>query len=206
MKLRALLAALIAFTTAACASSNAVPRPFPGAPIASAKPPATPRKPATASPPADVPAPPAPETASNTPPSTSDRLTGHRYDGRAVAEFALALRGVPYRFGGSDPAGFDCSGLVKYVFERYGIFVPRVVEQQWQVGDKVKLRDIKAGDLLFFATSGSAVTHVAIALDSERFVHAPNSTGVVRVEALTSTYWGGHYVGARRITASTSSN
>jgi cell wall-associated NlpC family hydrolase len=133
-------------------------------------------------------------------------LTSHRYDGRAVAEFALAFRGVPYRFGGADPAGFDCSGLVQYVFAQYGINVPRIVEQQWQVGDKIKLDDVKAGDLLFFSTKGPGASHVAIALDSGRFVHAPNSTGVVRVEALSSSYWGSRFVGARRINKSTTSN
>jgi cell wall-associated NlpC family hydrolase len=133
-------------------------------------------------------------------------LTSHRYDGRAVAEYALAFRGVPYRFGGADPGGFDCSGLVQYVFAQYGIFVPRVVEQQWELGDKVKPREIKPGDLLFFSTKGPGASHVAIALDSERFVHAPNSTGVVRVEALSSSYWGAHYLGARRISKADTSN
>ena len=138
-------------------------------------------------------------------PSTRS-LTSHRYDGRAVAEFALGLRGVPYRPGGADPAGFDCSGLVQYVFAQYGIPVPRVVEQQYEVGDTIKPSEIKPGDLLFFATSGTGASHVAIAVGEERFIHAPNSTGVVRVESLNSVYWISRYVGARRITSSTSSN
>ncbi|HEV3216419.1 MAG TPA: NlpC/P60 family protein, partial [Vicinamibacterales bacterium] len=62
------------------------------------------------------------------------------------------------------------------------------------------------GDLLFFSTTGPGATHVAIALDSQRFVHAPNSTGVVRVETLSSGYWSARYVGARRITNSVSAN
>jgi cell wall-associated NlpC family hydrolase len=195
----------------ACASSNAVPRPFPGAPVAS-----SPKRPKSPAPvpaaaselPDDPDAPVADDSlAVNLPPSApSDRLTAHRYDGRAVAEFALAFRGVPYRFGGADPAGFDCSGLVQYVFAQYGIFVPRIVEEQWQQGDKIKPADIKPGDLLFFSTKGPGASHVAIALDSERFVHAPNSAGVVRVEALSSSYWGSHYLGARRIDKPATSN
>jgi len=118
----------------------------------------------------------------------------------------MAFRGVPYRFGGADPAGFDCSGLVQYVFAQYGISVPRVVEQQWELGDKVKPKDIKPGDLLFFSTKGPGASHVAIAVDSERFVHAPNSAGVVRVETLSSSYWESHYLGARRLSKSTTSN
>jgi cell wall-associated NlpC family hydrolase len=113
---------------------------------------------------------------------------------------------VPYRLGGADPAGFDCSGLVQYVFAQYGVVVPRVVEQQYEIGDKVKDKDIKPGDLLFFSTKGPGATHVAIAIGEDRFVHAPNSTGVVRVEGFTSTYWSSHYKGARRVAASNTSN
>jgi cell wall-associated NlpC family hydrolase len=197
-KLGILVPGLLALAAAGCASSNAVPRPFPGAPVASApKPPVEAEPPATATAAPPPPAAPAPPLAAPAPPS----LTSHRYDGRAVAEYALAFRGVPYRLGGSDPGGFDCSGLVHYVFAQYGISIPRIVEEQWQVGDKIKPKDIRPGDLLFFSTKGAGATHVAIALDSEHFVHAPNSTGVVRVEALSSTYWGTHYVGARRITS-----
>jgi cell wall-associated NlpC family hydrolase len=194
---RILLPCLFALAASACASSNAVPRPFPGAPTA----PSAPKVPAAPAPPGVANTPP-PALAAPAPPS----LTSHRYNGRAVAEFALAFRGVPYRPGGADPGGFDCSGLVQYVFAQYGITVPRVVEQQWEVGNKIKLKEIKAGDLLFFSTKGPGATHVAIALDSERFVHAPNSAGVVRVEALSSKYWGSHYVGARRISKPTISN
>jgi cell wall-associated NlpC family hydrolase len=113
---------------------------------------------------------------------------------------------VPYRLGGADPEGFDCSGLVRYVFAQYGLLVPRVVEEQYQVGEKVKPKDIKPGDLLFFSTKGPGASHVAIAVGEDRFVHAPNSRGVVRVEALTSDYWGSHYIGARRITNPTTTS
>jgi len=194
-----ILLGFLAMTAAACASSNAVPRPFPGGPVAKAKPrPTAPIAP-------DAPNAPGAPIAPDAPVDAPD-LIAHRYDGRAVAEYALAFRGVPYRFGGADPAGFDCSGLVQYVFAQYGIIVPRVVEQQWELGDKIKPREIKAGDLLFFSTKGPGASHVAIALDSERFVHAPNSTGVVRVEALTSAYWGSHYLGGRRIATPGTSN
>ena len=127
-----------------------------------------------------------------------------RFDGRAVAEFALGFRGVPYRPGGADPAGFDCSGLVQYVFAQYGIPVPRVVEEQYDVGDKVKPSDIRPGDLVFFNTKsrGDDASHVAIAIGRDSFVHAPNASGVVRVETLGSSYWGSRYVGARRINPS----
>ena len=118
------------------------------------------------------------------------------------------IRGVPYRLGGSDPNGFDCSGLVQYVFAQYGIAVPRIVEEQWEIGRKVKAEHVQPGDLLFFNTKGRGndASHVAIAIGGDSFVHAPNSTGVVRVETLWSSYWGSRYIGARRITASATSN
>ena len=127
--------------------------------------------------------------------------TAHRFDGRAIAQFALGFRGVPYRLGGADPGGFDCSGLVQYVFAQYGISVPRVVEQQYEVGDTIRPSEIKPGDLIFFNTNkrGDTASHVAIAIGEDSFVHAPNSTGVVRIETLGSAYWGARYIGARRI-------
>jgi cell wall-associated NlpC family hydrolase len=120
----------------------------------------------------------------------------------------MGFRGVPYRLGGADPAGFDCSGLVQYVFAQYGVAMPRVVEQQWEIGNKVKPSKIEAGDLIFFNTKGrgDGASHVAIAIGGDSFVHAPNSTGVVRIETLGSTYWGSRYFGARRIKPEDSSN
>ena len=130
-------------------------------------------------------------------------LLAHRFDGRAIAQFALGFRGVPYRLGGADPGGFDCSGLVQYVFAQYGVAVPRVVEQQWEVGDEVKPSGIEPGDLIFFNTKtrGRGASHVGIAIGQDTFVHAPNSSGVVRIEALGSGYWGSRYIGARRVNA-----
>jgi cell wall-associated NlpC family hydrolase len=128
-------------------------------------------------------------------------LTAHRFDGRAVAAFALGFRGVPYRPGGTDPNGFDCSGLVQYVFAQYGVSVPRVVEDQYDVGDEIEPSKIEPGDLIFFDTNrrGDGASHVGIAIGRDNFIHAPNTTGVVRVETLASSYWGSRYIGARRI-------
>lgn len=119
--------------------------------------------------------------------------------GRAVASTATTLVGTPYRLGGTDPArGFDCSGLVTYVFNRLGYSVPRIVEQQFGVGKKVKPGQIRPGDLLFFATGGRKPSHVAIAIDRDRFVHAPSDGGAVRIEHLSSRYWSTRFLAARR--------
>ena len=184
--------AALAVGSAACATSGGVPRPFPGAPTVATNDPGG-------------------EGAGGADPGAGlglPDLLGHRYDRRAVADFAMGFRGVPYRLGGTDPTGFDCSGLVQYVFAQYGIAVPRVVEEQWEFGDKIKPSDIEPGDLIFFNTKGrgDGASHVAIAIGGDSFVHAPNSTGVVRVEALSSTYWGSRYIGARRIASATANN
>ncbi|MFN7976908.1 MAG: C40 family peptidase [Vicinamibacterales bacterium] len=119
--------------------------------------------------------------------------------GDRVAAAALDLRGVPYRNGGNDPGGFDCSGLVAYVFGREGIAMPRQTVAQYEVGHAVKPAEVRAGDLLFFATVSNGPSHVAIALDADTFVHAPSSRGVVRVERLALPYWSSRFLGARRI-------
>jgi len=112
---------------------------------------------------------------------------------------ALDLRGVPYRNGGSDPNGFDCSGLVQWAFARNGRALPREAKEQFLVGREIDRDEVKAGDLVFFDTGTNSASHVGIALDAESFVHAPRSNGVVRVERYTSNYWSRRYLGARRV-------
>ncbi len=182
----------LAVSSAACATTGAVPRPFPGATVAT---------PAVATPAAPDPAAPGDAVDPWHEAPIAPDLRAERFDGRTLAQFALGFRGVPYRLGGTDPTGFDCSGLVQYVFAQYGIAVPRIVEEQWEFGDKIKPSNIKPGDLIFFNTKGrgDGASHVAIAIGGDSFVHAPNSTGVVRIETLGSTYWGSRYIGARRI-------
>jgi cell wall-associated NlpC family hydrolase len=111
---------------------------------------------------------------------------------------ALSLRGAPYRDGGGDPSGFDCSGFVAYVFAQQGQFVPRTVAEQYQLGAAVARDGILPGDLVFFSTIAPGASHVGIAVSSTEFVHAPSSSGVVRVESLSAGYWASRYVGARR--------
>jgi cell wall-associated NlpC family hydrolase len=153
-----------------CASTGAVPRPFP----------------TTASRPR-APAPPEAESA------------GLPLDLYSLVGTALDLRGVRYRNGGADPAGFDCSGFTQYVFARHGVRLPRSVRDQFDEGASVRPEDVREGDLLFFATEGPGASHVAIAVGGDSFVHAPSSSGVVRVERMGSRYWSDRYVGARRV-------
>jgi cell wall-associated NlpC family hydrolase len=173
----------------ACASSGAVPRPFPVPGSAKVEP---------ASPPIAAPAP--VPAATDPRGDTSPRADNDpRADTYALLGTALSLRGVRYRDGGADPDGFDCSGFTQYVFAQYGLALPRAVREQFQAGTPVDADAVEAGDLLFFTTVAPGPTHVGIALGGDQFIHAPSSTGVVRVERVSSSYWAGRYLGARRI-------
>ena len=168
----------VSLLAAACASSGAKPQPFPTPDRASASPAAAPSD-----------APPSSEVGESPAPSSDATLI----------DTALSLRGVPYRNGGTDPNGFDCSGFTQYVFARHGITLPRDTRDQFQMGEKVKLREIRTGDLVFFHTVASGVSHVGIAVNDDEFVHAPSTAGVVRVEHIGSAYWSKRFVAARRI-------
>ena len=190
-------AVAVGLYSAACASTGATPRPFPtpgGAGTARRAPapvePPDPRDPA-------VPANPAAPPGSPAAPALTARASG--FDGYALTATALALRGVPYRNGGSDPNGFDCSGFTQYVFAQYGIALPREVRDQFRAGKAVRPDDLAAGDIVFFTTTDPGPSHVAIAIGGDEFVHAPSTTGVVRVEHLSSSYWSPRFLGARRV-------
>jgi cell wall-associated NlpC family hydrolase len=135
---------------------------------------------------------------SSPPETTAARPRGEAL-GHRLAATALEFRGVPYRNGGTSPAGFDCSGLVRYVLARHGVDVPRQTRQQYGAGRRIGRGDLQAGDLVFFSTVAPGASHVGIALDDDEFVHAPSSRGVVRVERLTTDYWRTRFIGARRV-------
>lgn len=120
-------------------------------------------------------------------------------DGYAVAGTALSLRGIPYRDGGSDPSGFDCSGLVWYVFAQHGVALPRTVGEQFRSGSRVRPAALQPGDLVFFTTTARRASHVGVAIGGDEFVHAPSGRGEVRVERIGSSYWAPRFVGARRV-------
>jgi cell wall-associated NlpC family hydrolase len=122
------------------------------------------------------------------------------FETTALIRTALSLEGVPYRWGGDQPdTGFDCSGFVQYVLAQHQIAAPRTAADQFRLGKKVDLNQIRAGDLVFFSTVAPGASHVGLALGGDEFVHAPATNGVVRVERVTSTYWRERYVGARRV-------
>jgi cell wall-associated NlpC family hydrolase len=181
---RLLVVVLSAAMLANCASTGAVPRPFPvpgGSPTTSVP---------------DPPETPVPGTAAR---STRRDPRPRVADGYSISSTALSLRGAPYRNGGADPAGFDCSGFVKYVFEQNGVPVPRDTRSQFGLGHEVDPATLEPGDLVFFTTTAPGASHVGISVGGDQFVHAPSSNGVVRVENLSSPYWSSRFVGARRL-------
>ena len=173
----------LAVGSAACASSSGgvpVPKPFPGAQTAPLEPPSV----AAPVPPA-IPEPPSPEMA--------------RFDPEAVVQTALGFRGVPYRNGGSDPSGFDCSGFVQYVFAQHGLALPREVREQFAFGDEIEIADAREGDLIYFSTVAKGPSHVGMVIGGDEFVHAPSSRGVVRVERFSASYWKTRMVAVKRL-------
>ena len=124
----------------------------------------------------------------------TDRASG-------VALQALAHLGTPYRMGGLSPqTGFDCSGLVAYVYrEGAGLALPRNTFDLSRQGAPIERAALRPGDLVFYNTQRREYSHVGIYLGEDRFIHAPTSGGEVRVENLRADYWTRRYSGARRV-------
>lgn len=119
----------------------------------------------------------------------------------AVLMRALGLVGTPYRYGGNTPeSGFDCSGLVAYVYrDMLDLRLPRTSRDLAQVqGPPIEPRRLAPADLVFFGSRGN-VSHVGIYVGEGRFVHAPSSGGTVRLDTLDGPYWRDHYTGAKRV-------
>jgi cell wall-associated NlpC family hydrolase len=115
-----------------------------------------------------------------------------------MVDGATAMLGQPYRFGGSAPGGFDCSGLIFYAAATAGIRVPRTAAEQLQSGVAVQRADLQVGDLVFMNLAHKEL-HVGLALDRERFIHAPASGGRVRIDLLAAAPYSKGFIGARRV-------
>ena len=117
----------------------------------------------------------------------------------SIAQLAISMVGVPYRYGGADPRdGFDCSGLVYYAFASNGHAVPRTSQAQFAATRKIPLAEAAEGDLLFFRDQEN-LSHVGIFLGDGRFVHAPSSGDAVRVARIDAPYYQRHLVAVGRL-------
>ena len=120
--------------------------------------------------------------------------------GPAAAKEARRHLGVPYKLGGTDPRGFDCSGLTFYVYKRLGLELPRSSAKQAKVGRRIKRNHLRVGDLVFFSTGrGRTVTHVGLYLGNRKFIHAPGQGKTVAISELDSDYFSRNYHSARRV-------
>lgn len=119
----------------------------------------------------------------------------------AVVLSALTLLNTPYRYGGTHPStGFDCSGLVLYVFqEQFSIGMPRSTREQALTGRQIKLDSLQAGDLVFFNTLGTPYSHVGIYIGDGQFINAPSSGGQVRIDSLHNPYYKKRFTAARSL-------
>ncbi len=123
---------------------------------------------------------------------------------QAISEItsrSVLLLGTPYRAGGASPTeGFDCSGLVAHIIqEAFRVRFPRTTEEQALIGAAIPSHAMSPGDLVFFNTTGRPNSHVGVYLGDRRFVHAPTSRGVVRIESLSQDYWAKRFDQARRL-------
>ena len=116
----------------------------------------------------------------------------------AVIATAKKYIGTPYKFGGTTPKAFDCSGYLQYVFKENGMMLPRTADEQFKLGRNAKTAELEAGDLVFFETYEKGASHCGIYLGGGKFIHASTSKGV-RIDELSGDYWNTHYYGGKHI-------
>jgi cell wall-associated NlpC family hydrolase len=138
------------------------------------------------------------------------RKLDSKFDGKVSKSINDILKdaekyiGTPYKFGGNTSSGFDCSGFTVKVFEENDFKLPRRSSDQAETGEKIDIKDVKPGDLLFFSTAGgSRVSHVGIVHDigndgEVKFIHASTSKGVI-ISSLNEKYWNNAYLHAQRV-------
>lgn len=126
--------------------------------------------------------------------------SGSMVGGQRILDIARQNLGVPYSYGGTSPAGFDCSGFVQYVFKQCGYQLPRTAAAQYQQGVAVSKSDLMIGDIVVFACNGGGIDHSGIYAGDNRFIHSssPRSGGVITT-SMSESYYSRSYVGARRI-------
>ena len=121
--------------------------------------------------------------------------------GDEIVNKAKQYLGVPYKYGGTSPSGFDCSGFVYYIYRSLGINISRTQTTMYKQGTPVKKSELKPGDLVFFQnTYKSGISHVGIYVGDGKFIHSPSTGKVVSYADLNSSYYTSHYYGAARYT------
>jgi peptidoglycan DL-endopeptidase CwlO len=174
------------------AQANAIQRRQKEQPQESSEP--APQNPPSSSNPAPNPAPePTPDPAPDPAPDPTPAPAGPGHP--EVVPIALRYLGVPYRWGGASPSGFDCSGFVMYVYGRIGISLPHHAASQYGYGRAVMRSQLRPGDLVFF----NGLSHVGIYIGGGRFVHSPHTGDVVKISSLWDSWYAATWVGGRRL-------
>jgi cell wall-associated NlpC family hydrolase len=127
------------------------------------------------------------------PPDTTYAPPPGKYGG--VVGIAMQYLGVPYRWGGADPSGFDCSGFSMYVYAKVGVSLPHHAASQYGLGTPVSKDQLAPGDLVFFNGLG----HMGIYIGGGQFIHAPHTGDVVKISSLSDSWYAATWVGARRL-------
>jgi len=136
--------------------------------------------------------------------SDTESDTSPKSKAYGIVEYAQQFLGVRYKFGGATRAGFDCSGLVFESFRAYDIILPRISRDMAKNGDKIPLKKVEKGDLLFFKTGNrrNDISHVGLVVSSENgdieFIHATTRAGVI-ISSISEDYWERTFAEARRI-------
>ena len=118
---------------------------------------------------------------------------------QVVVEYAAQFLGVPYVYGGSTPSGFDCSGFTSYVFKNTVGSIPRVAQSQFDATTRVSRDELLPGDLVFFGSSASSISHVGIYVGNDQFIHSPHTGDVVKYDSLNSSYYSSRFQGGGRV-------
>ncbi|MDF2875596.1 MAG: spore cortex-lytic enzyme [Sporomusa sp.] len=131
--------------------------------------------------------------------SELSRGKADRRNGEQIASFAQRYLGVTYVWGGAGAGGFDCSGFIYYVYRQFGVSLPRVADEQYNIGRNIPLADIEPGDLVFYSTYTPGPSHVGIYVGNGHFIHASSGAGQVTLTAMSKPYYQARFLGAFRV-------